>query len=316
MKETYFFSHDYHARNDRKMLKLKVHHKMTGLGVYWSIIEMLYEEGGKLLLGDIAIISDELRTDPEIVESVINDFELFENDNKYFWSESVIKRLDLRKEKSQKARESAKARWGDSDGKTRSERMSEARKTSGHSKEEWEELKSYFECCPRCDGESGLAHLEKDHVIPIYQGGDDSIQNIQPLCAKCNTSKSKEVIDWKLVYSKKKGIKLPAKFMRPHSETHAIKERKGNNKEIKKEKAIAFTPPIIEDVREYFKINGYTQSAAEKAFKYYESGGWKDSQGKQVKNWKQKMISVWFKDENKLSLITNKQSHTNYLPAN
>ena len=102
MKE--YFSHDYNARNDRKLTKLKVCHKMTGLGVYWSIIEMLYEENGKILLGDILMISDELRTDPEVVESVIKDFDLFEKDRKYFWSDSVLKRLKIRDEKSDQAR--------------------------------------------------------------------------------------------------------------------------------------------------------------------------------------------------------------------
>src|SRR3990172_6930193 len=36
-----------------------------------------------------------------------------------------------------------------------------------------------------------------------------------------------------------------------------------------------------------------------KEFKYYETGDWKDDKGNQVKNWKQKMQSVWFKEENK-----------------
>lgn len=109
MKE--YFPHDFNARNDRKLTKLKAYHKMTGLGVYWSIVEMLYEEKGKMLLGDLMIFSDELRTDPEIVESVIKDFELFQMDEKYFWSDSVNKRLKIREEKSVKAVEAAQKRW-------------------------------------------------------------------------------------------------------------------------------------------------------------------------------------------------------------
>jgi hypothetical protein len=46
---------------------------------------------------------------------------------------------------------------------------------------------------------------------------------------------------------------------------------------------------------------------ANKAFKYYETGNWKDGKGNQVKNWKQKMQSVWFKEENKEKPITGSQ---------
>ena len=33
----------------------------------------------------------------------------------------------------------------------------------------------------------------------------------------------------------------------------------------------------------------------------YDVADWHDSQGKQIKNWKQKAYQVWFKDENKIS---------------
>jgi hypothetical protein len=57
--------------------------------------------------------------------------------------------------------------------------------------------------------------------------------------------------------------------------------------------------PTIEEVIDYFRFNGYTRSSAEKAFNYYNENNWKDSQGRKVISWKQKMQGVWFKDENK-----------------
>ena len=51
----------------------------------------------------------------------------------------------------------------------------------------------------------------------------------------------------------------------------------------------------------YFKENGYKDDVARRAYNFYSTADWQDTQGKPVKNWKQKMIGVWFKDENKIS---------------
>jgi hypothetical protein len=76
-------------------------------------------------------------------------------------------------------------------------------------------------------------------------------------------------------------------------------EETGNpGKEIPgKRKKNDFIPPAKEEVVDYFNEKGYTEEAAKKAYEYYAEGGWKDSKGKPVKNWRQKMIAVWFKPE-------------------
>jgi len=66
-----------------------------------------------------------------------------------------------------------------------------------------------------------------------------------------------------------------------------------------KERANKFAPPTQSEVISYFLEKGYTQEAACKAFDYYDVANWTDSTGKKIKNWKQKMIAVWFKEENK-----------------
>jgi hypothetical protein len=70
-----------------------------------------------------------------------------------------------------------------------------------------------------------------------------------------------------------------------------------------KEKRIVkkFSPPLLQDVILYFAENDFSKELAAKAFKYYETGDWKDGKGNQVRNWKQKMQSVWFKEENKIT---------------
>lgn len=82
-----------------------------GIGVYWSLIEYLYEQGGYLMLSQCECIADELHCDCDLLNRIINDFGLFKKDDKNFWSESAIKRLSMREEKSKKASKSAKIRW-------------------------------------------------------------------------------------------------------------------------------------------------------------------------------------------------------------
>jgi len=112
-KETYYFSHDFSARNDPKMQKLMRKHGMAGIGLYWCLIELLNEEGGYLLLSQCEDYAFALRTQCELISSLIDDFLLFENDGEKFWSESVLRRIDKRNEKSVKAKLSADKRWQD-----------------------------------------------------------------------------------------------------------------------------------------------------------------------------------------------------------
>ena len=77
-------------------------------------------------------------------------------------------------------------------------------------------------------------------------------------------------------------------------------QEKGKGKgEEEKPKAKKFVPPTQSEVISYFLEKGYTQEAACKAFDYYDVADWTDSRGRKIKNWKQKMIAVWFKEENK-----------------
>lgn len=109
MKE--YFSHDYNARNDTKLVKLFMKEGLKGVGAYWCIIEMLYEEGGYLLRSEYERISFELRTDLDFIILIIEEFDLFKKDKHKFWSETALERLEKRAEKSEKAKQSVQARW-------------------------------------------------------------------------------------------------------------------------------------------------------------------------------------------------------------
>ena len=94
-KNTYYFPHDNNARNDEKILAIRIRFGMEGYGIYFAIIEKLAESTNYMCAKDYNIIAFELRVSAEKVKSIIEDFNLFifSEDNKYFYSESLNNRM-------------------------------------------------------------------------------------------------------------------------------------------------------------------------------------------------------------------------------
>lgn len=61
-----------------------------------------------------------------------------------------------------------------------------------HTRIEWIALKASFgNKCAFCGSEE---KVQRDHILPICKGGRDSIDNIQPLCWRCNFRKGPRII--------------------------------------------------------------------------------------------------------------------------
>lgn len=109
-KDTFYFSHDYNCRNDEKIKMLIRKHGMVGYGIFWSIVEDLYNNSNSLK-ADFEGIAFDYRVDVSLVISVLKDFDLFQFDGDCFGSISVERRLNDRDIKSKKAQLSAQNRW-------------------------------------------------------------------------------------------------------------------------------------------------------------------------------------------------------------
>ena len=109
-KDTYYFTHDYNARNDLKMAVLRENYGMEGVGIYWCLVEMLYEEGGYLNVDDLDDIAKTLRTNTTVLRNIV-DSKLFKIEENRVYSGAVLERLKKREEKSQKARQSILKRY-------------------------------------------------------------------------------------------------------------------------------------------------------------------------------------------------------------
>jgi len=77
-------------------------------------------------------------------------------------------------------------------------RARKAQAEGSHTEAEWEALKARYNfTCLCCGKREPDIILTRDHVISLDTGGNDNIDNIQPLCKSCNSKKSTKSIDYR-----------------------------------------------------------------------------------------------------------------------
>ena len=111
---TNYFSHDYNASNDFKILLMRNKLGIKGYGMYWFLIERLAEAGGRLPSEMIPIYAQQMDVEEREVHNLINDFKLFEFAENEFFSERLLRHLELRQQdktnKSNAGKKSAEIR--------------------------------------------------------------------------------------------------------------------------------------------------------------------------------------------------------------
>lgn len=113
-KDAFYFSHDYNARNDEKILELRATYGAEGYGVFWMIIETMAENENtglkrSLMAGlslSYGIGKDKLC---QIIESCLSIGLLYEKDG-FLFSKRLFAHKELRLEKS--AERSASGKLG------------------------------------------------------------------------------------------------------------------------------------------------------------------------------------------------------------
>ena len=116
IKNSSYFSHDSNARNDEKIIAVRMKYGIEGYGIYFAIIERLRESTDYVGVKDYNVIAFDLRVDASKIKSIIEDFGLFAftEDGKCFYSESLIERMkpleNLREQRRQAGLKSAEKR--------------------------------------------------------------------------------------------------------------------------------------------------------------------------------------------------------------
>ncbi len=100
-KDAYYFSHDSNARNDQRLMKIRMKYGMEGYGAYFGIIEILREQSDyTLLFDDLEGIAFDLRIELNVIEDIVSNYDLFVIEGmSMFYSRSLKRRMECLDEK-------------------------------------------------------------------------------------------------------------------------------------------------------------------------------------------------------------------------
>ena len=95
MKDAYYFSHDSNARNDQRLMKLRMKYGPEGYGMYFMIIEILRDtENYTLHISDVESICFDIRSENDKVLDLLKNYNLFEFEGDFFYSKSLSRRME------------------------------------------------------------------------------------------------------------------------------------------------------------------------------------------------------------------------------
>jgi len=110
-KDAYYFSHDSNAQHDPKILKMMANIGWKAYGLYWGIVEKLREEDTHSLPTDYETLAFAMRIESELIKDIVESYDLFVVEDGLFYNLRLNKTMKRVREKSQKAKESARKRW-------------------------------------------------------------------------------------------------------------------------------------------------------------------------------------------------------------
>jgi uncharacterized protein YdaU (DUF1376 family) len=111
MKESFYFSHDYNAQNDSKVEDMRFVLWWEWYWIYWALVERLAQESSHKLPTNYKRIAFAMQADESRIKMVVEDFQLFDIKDWFFFSNRLLSHFAEREEKKRKARENAEARW-------------------------------------------------------------------------------------------------------------------------------------------------------------------------------------------------------------
>jgi hypothetical protein len=95
MKDTYWFEHDSNAHSDPLIIKLRMKYGLAAYGAFWILVEALRDtEGYRIEMEMAEAICFEYRIEHQWFLYMV-EIGLFETDGHLFWSNSLLRRMEI-----------------------------------------------------------------------------------------------------------------------------------------------------------------------------------------------------------------------------
>ncbi len=165
MAKQKYFSHDSNARNDEKIVNMRMQMGAGAYAIYFMILERLRETEDFMGIKDYNAIAFDLRVDAKDVKRVIEDFGLFQftEDGKLFYSESFRNRMRIMEDKRMKQVEAGK--------RTAEKRWVEGRKAEAGDVTNLPQKGNSKKLNLRKSGNSPITNLSKGGNLPTESDG-------------------------------------------------------------------------------------------------------------------------------------------------
>lgn len=259
------FSHANNARYDSRLIALRSRHGWLGYGLYWALIELLNAADEAIIVADYCALSYELRADEATLQSVIEDFDLFD----FTQSDAGVTLFSSNTLSEQRAE---------------ARRISEIRAAAGRrgGAQKQANAKQMLSKC-QANAKQMLVSAISDSISNDYK--DAEVNNIDK-----NTKNvgAKNIYPTSLHDNINQVNNQEEKEKREKKEIY--KERKEQREKLVVEKAPRFCPPTVDEVKAYCLEKNYTVDA-ENFCDFYESKGWFVGKNK-MKSW-QAAVRTW-----------------------
>ena len=320
-KKTYF-NHDCDARNDEKLIALRIRYGAEGYGVYFMLIEMLQAAPGCTLEKDYKALAFDLRVSARRSKAIVEDFGLFTptDGGKKFYSERLVRYAtevdESERRRSEAAQYAASMRWDAENGMriasekhaNRIEKACESHKAAPDAeiKEENEREKETFPpitpykekekakeesvsfMARARENESGVGDADSDLEAWLTPVEAESVEADAPGRADHN-GMSTETLHASSETLQARPETLQAEAV---EEIETVEAEEVTTPTDARAASPARTPmkrPTLEEVQAYVTEKGYSVDA-ESFIAFYESNGWKVGKNP-MKSWRAALVT-------------------------
>lgn len=168
-----------------EVMRARVKHGIAAYGIYVALMQLLEEDEDHKLSKDYSMIAYEMRVDVSVVQSVVEDFDLFEVEEEYFYSKELSDTIEHARKVSE-----ARARAGRAGGAAKARNfVANAKESSSKCQANASESLANAKKMPESK-ESSPNPSKNIYSVPTER--EDNIKLSSPSSARARKSKPKE----------------------------------------------------------------------------------------------------------------------------